>query len=436
MARDHDRNPVATVGSADRAARPGAPHAGSKNAVGRRRPERDPPKLGPHGALELRAENVEGHLEADEVAGEVGAQLSDQLFEVAVPPGHDGKREVSSHFLQLRRQGLPVREFQEANAVLRGPGTESADRTRKGSRDDRFAEHAVKVLARESAGPARCCGDAVVLDSHVMSASEEIWVAIQESNRAWVGGNPKGVEALYADDVVFVAPKLAARVAGRDALVQSYVDYVNTAKTKKFDERDHVVDVSGDTAVATYIFAVRYEIEGRTFDDTGQEILVFARRSGRWRAIWRTQIVFESKEVRDVLLTLAGELPTPRAFSASELAALPGQVEDIGVEVPGRVGSGVRLRSVLEAAGARGAFLTLCSSDGFSICVPRAAVEDGVLVYRLGDGELPAKQGGPLRFFVGRAVACDTGEVDACANVKALSEIRVTATKQPDSHRH
>ena len=137
-----------------------------------------------------------------------------------------------------------------------------------------------------------------------------------------------------------------------------------------------------------------------------------------------------------VLLRVTGGVPEPRTFSSSDLSGLPGQVEDVGALVPGRAGSGVRLKSVLDAAGARGPFLTLCSSDGFRISVPRAPVEDGVIVYRLGGGELPAKQGGPIRFFVGQAVACDTGEVDACDNVKALDEIRVTATKEPDTHRH
>jgi uncharacterized protein (TIGR02246 family) len=270
-----------------------------------------------------------------------------------------------------------------------------------------------------------------------MNASEEIWTAIQESNRAWVGGNPKGVAALYSDDVIFVAPKLATHLVGREAVVQSYVDYVAAARTHKFEEREHFIHVSGDTAIATYNFAVRYELDGRTFDDTGQEIMVFARRDNRWLAIWRTQAIFESKpESTAVLLTLSGELPKPRTFTAFDLAGLPRQVEDISTVVPGRAGSGVRLRSVLELVGARGSFLLLRSSDGFSISVPRASVEDGVLVYRLGDGELPAKQGGPVRFFVDRAVECDTGEVDACANVKALAEIQVTTAKQPDTHRH
>ena len=135
-------------------------------------------------------------------------------------------------------------------------------------------------------------------------------------------------------------------------------------------------------------------------------------------------------------LTVTGEAIEPRSFTFAELAALPDQVPEVGALVPGRVGGGVRLRALLERVGARADYLTLRSSDGFSISVPRAAVEDGVVAFRLGDGELPEKQGGPVRFYLAQAVACYTGDVDACANVKRLVEIHLTRDRETDTHRH
>ena len=135
-------------------------------------------------------------------------------------------------------------------------------------------------------------------------------------------------------------------------------------------------------------------------------------------------------------LLVEGDVASPKTFDEAQLRALPGQVEDVAPLVPGRQGAGVRLSSLLEAVGAHGAFVTLVAADGFSICVPRAPVENGVVAFRLGDGPLPDKQGGPVRFFVVGAVECKTGEVDACANVKRLAAIRVTQEKAPDTHRH
>ncbi len=123
-----------------------------------------------------------------------------------------------------------------------------------------------------------------------MSIEEEIWAAIRAANAAWMRGDPGAVASLFAEDVVLVAHASGAKVEGRGAVVQSYVDYCREVRTHAFRELDHTVDVRGEVAVATYRFAVRYEVGGSIFDELGQEVLVLALREGRWQAIWRTQI--------------------------------------------------------------------------------------------------------------------------------------------------
>ena len=129
-------------------------------------------------------------------------------------------------------------------------------------------------------------------------------------------------------------------------------------------------------------------------------------------------------------LRVEGEVDTPRAFGFTDLAALPGQVPDIGRLIPGREGGGVWLHALLEATKARSqaSHITLHATDGdFSASVPLAAIRDrGIVAYRVGDAPLPAAQGGPIRFFITDVEACATGEVDACANVKFLGTIELT----------
>jgi hypothetical protein len=129
-------------------------------------------------------------------------------------------------------------------------------------------------------------------------------------------------------------------------------------------------------------------------------------------------------------LRVEGEVDTPREFHFTDLAALPDQIPDIGILMPGREGGGVWLRALLEATGARpqASHITLQATDGnFSASVPLAAVRDRALVaYRLGEAPLPPAQGGPLRFFITDIEECAIGEVDACANVKFLGTIELT----------
>jgi hypothetical protein len=128
-------------------------------------------------------------------------------------------------------------------------------------------------------------------------------------------------------------------------------------------------------------------------------------------------------------LRVEGEVQHPRDLSFADLAALPGQVSDVGQLIPGREGGGVRLQSILEAVGPTQAatHVTLVSSDGkFSASVPLETVREAVLAYRLGNDPLPANKGGPMRFFIPHVNECAIGEVDACANVKFVGLIRLS----------
>jgi uncharacterized protein (TIGR02246 family) len=123
-------------------------------------------------------------------------------------------------------------------------------------------------------------------------AEREIWNLIRASNRAWTEGDLAAVADFFDEGAVLVKPGLGGRVEGREAIVKSYEDYVHHAQTHAFEEQEHCVDVVGDTAVATYRYAIRYTMknEDQERDESGQEVLVLKRSGEAWKAIWRTQV--------------------------------------------------------------------------------------------------------------------------------------------------
>lgn len=139
------------------------------------------------------------------------------------------------------------------------------------------------------------------------------------------------------------------------------------------------------------------------------------------------------------LLRTEGLVARPLTLSFDDLAALPGQIPDIGSEIPGREGGGVLLEAVLKASGARddACFITLATDDGtFSASIPLAPIRaQGIVVYRDGGGPLPEAKGGPVRFFIKDIESCSLGasEVDRCANVKHLRRIELSATLGEDT---
>ena len=142
------------------------------------------------------------------------------------------------------------------------------------------------------------------------------------------------------------------------------------------------------------------------------------------------------------MLTIAGEVAQPRTLTFADLAAIDAmyQVADVSRLVPGRKGDAVRLDGILKLVQPRGSvkYLGLHSSaDDFHASIPLAAVADRALViYRLDGQPLPAKAGGPVRFFIPDFAACHTEEIDECANVKFVDRIELTAEKGFDNRPH
>ncbi|MCY4450003.1 MAG: molybdopterin-dependent oxidoreductase [Chloroflexi bacterium] len=134
-------------------------------------------------------------------------------------------------------------------------------------------------------------------------------------------------------------------------------------------------------------------------------------------------------------VSVSGLVGHPLELGHADLAALPGQVDDVSTLSPGREGSAVRIASVLEAASAQAGaeFLTLEADGGFAASIPLAAVADQALLLYALDGEpLPHEKGGPVRFLIPDPAACGTAEIDTCANVKWLNSISLSTERGRD----
>lgn len=139
------------------------------------------------------------------------------------------------------------------------------------------------------------------------------------------------------------------------------------------------------------------------------------------------------------VLSIDGEVERPQRLSFDDLARLaePFQVRDVSRLDPKRAGDAVRLEGLLAAVGVRPAarWLTLhATCDDFHASIPLEAVrERAIVLYRLADGPLPVKAGGPFRFFIPDFAACHTHEIDECANVKFVDRIELSAERGQDN---
>jgi general stress protein 26 len=103
----------------------------------------------------------------------------------------------------------------------------------------------------------------------------------------------KGFEKLksyFHNDVVMVHPGMTAHAKGREICLKSYEDACSQMIFSKLDASDEHIDFYGQTAVAYYKYECIWEFQGKKFEDTGREILVFVQDGKDWQVAWRTLI--------------------------------------------------------------------------------------------------------------------------------------------------
>ena len=129
-------------------------------------------------------------------------------------------------------------------------------------------------------------------------------------------------------------------------------------------------------------------------------------------------------------LTVSGLVENEVELAADDLDQVEGSVDDLGTLADGFVGRAVPMAPLLGRARPQesASHVTVISDDGhYRASIPLSELESkGWLAYRLGPGELPRSSGGPFRAVVPQGATL-------CWNVKAVTELKVTDHKEPDS---
>jgi hypothetical protein len=123
---------------------------------------------------------------------------------------------------------------------------------------------------------------------------EAIRQLIRTMNDAWLGlpveEIPAALDACFHDDMAIRGADLTVTGRGKDACIQSYVDFVQQAVIRECTLGDPEIDLAGDSAAAVYNWEMTYELEGQEYSEAGADILMLARVDGRWLVTWRLML--------------------------------------------------------------------------------------------------------------------------------------------------
>ncbi len=118
-------------------------------------------------------------------------------------------------------------------------------------------------------------------------AREGVLDALARITAAWRERDFDALPALFAPDMVMALPGLSGYLEGREACIESLRDFTAAARIDRYAESAHRVDVSGDTAVASYRWEMAWTRGGHGHAATGQDLFVLRREGARWLATWR-----------------------------------------------------------------------------------------------------------------------------------------------------
>ncbi len=113
-------------------------------------------------------------------------------------------------------------------------------------------------------------------------------------NRAWLEGPieelPAALDACFHPAMVIRGGDLQVNGAGKEACIQSYIDFLGSAVVHRCVLDEPEIDIAGDTAVAVYGWQMTYETEGQTYEEAGSDILALARFDTGWLITWRAML--------------------------------------------------------------------------------------------------------------------------------------------------
>lgn len=108
---------------------------------------------------------------------------------------------------------------------------------------------------------------------------------------AWLRCDADALNAFYDDDVVVRGPDFLVRTRGREEGIAGDRAFLEAARIDAFEHSDHSIDVVGETAVASYRWAMTYTLAGQTHSERGRDLFVLADGERGPRIVWRVMTV-------------------------------------------------------------------------------------------------------------------------------------------------
>lgn len=116
-------------------------------------------------------------------------------------------------------------------------------------------------------------------------------------NAAWPAGRLEELLEIFDAGVVLVPSSGdEPRVAGRDAVIRGYEEFIDQAVIHRYEAEQPEVDLFDTTALALCPYTIDYEIAGRRWIGSGRELLLLHKGREGWRVVCRTLLAVDERD--------------------------------------------------------------------------------------------------------------------------------------------
>lgn len=114
---------------------------------------------------------------------------------------------------------------------------------------------------------------------------QEIWATVRALNDAWTKGNPDELAHFFHRDMIAITASDRLRREGSAACIAGWKGFADATRIHRWEEKEPVIHVYGDSAVVAYYFEISFDMGGQTFNMNGRDMFFFVRENGKWWAV-------------------------------------------------------------------------------------------------------------------------------------------------------
>lgn len=113
---------------------------------------------------------------------------------------------------------------------------------------------------------------------------------IRNLNDAWINKQFDDLRKYFHDSVVMLPPGATVAITGADNMVESYRQFVDTAKIHAFQTKQISCFNFDSISVCHMPFEIDYEYGGQRSREVGMEVYSIGKFASGLKVVWRTQV--------------------------------------------------------------------------------------------------------------------------------------------------